>query len=87
MDKYKLNPMKIVIESNPEWYNPTEKKYNYRSPIFFITINGKRIEDVKSFAIELDNEYLCTGENWRYKIEHEINPVDNRFVEKINSES
>lgn len=87
MDKYKLNPMKIVIESNPEWYYPTEKKFDRHSPAFFVTINGKRIEDIKSFAIKLDNEKLHTGENWRYKIEHEINPVDNRLVEKINSES
>ena len=53
----------------------------------FHTINRKRIEDVKSFAIELDNEQLHKGENWCYKIEHEINLTDNRFVEKINSES
>jgi|GEM_PF-7018543 hypothetical protein len=86
MDKYKLNPMRIVIESNPEWYYPTEKNCNHRSPVFFVTINGKRIEDVKSFAIELNNEQLRTGENWHYKIEHEISPVDNRFVEKINDE-
>ena len=55
--------MKIVIESNPEWYYPTEKKFDRHSPAFFVTINGKRIEDVKSFAIELDNEQLHKGEN------------------------
>lgn len=44
------NPLKIVIEANPDIAN-------YETP-FFITVNGKHLENVKRFYLDWDKDSL-----------------------------
>ncbi len=79
VEEYK--PLKIEIERNAESFTELTK-----AP-FFVTINGKRLENVKRFYIDLDKDNLVTirryrdGEStiteikpWTYGIEYEDNP-------------
>lgn len=74
-------PLKIEIERNVESFKELAK-----TP-FFVTINGKRLENVKRFYIDLDKDNLVVirryGDSestiteikpWTYGIEYEDNP-------------
>ncbi len=81
MFEEKCKPLKIEIERNTESFKELVK-----TP-FFITINGKHLENVKRFYVDLDKDKLVVtrqyrdSENiiteikpWTYGIEYEDSP-------------